>query len=206
MDIENESRVLAKHYSEELAKKIEGRRLEMLGDDKSHYMIYRLLGISLEAGLAIDLYQNTGRFLYRYAGTFLERVSKLCFESKFPEATSVRIPNKLSSSPKTFEIDCLVGLDAYEIKWRDATTDGDHIIKEHSRIRAIAAAGYNPIRLMYYYPNRRQATRIQSTIADLYRANQGHYYYGESAWQHLKEKTDIDLRTILESVANERMF
>jgi hypothetical protein len=204
MDIETEIRDLAKHYAEELNRKIEERRVEMELDDKSHYLIYKLLGISAQEGADIDLYQNTGRFLYRYAGTFLERASKLCFKSKFPEAASSQIPNTLSSRPKTFEIDCLVGGEAYEIKWRDATTDGDHITKEHSRIRAIAA-GYIPIRLMFYYPNRSQAMRIQAAIKDLYKANQGYYYFGDSAWHHLYEKTDIDLRTILQRIADERI-
>lgn len=53
---------------------------------------------------------------------------------------------------KTFEIDCLVGTDAIEIKWRDATTDGDHIAKEHTRIKVIAEAGLTPIHIMFYYP------------------------------------------------------
>src|SRR5688572_22193781 len=108
MDIETEIRDLARHYAEELNRKIEERRLEMEIDDKSHYIIYKLLGISTHEGAEIDLYQNTGRFLYRYAGTFLERVSKLCFQAKFPEAASKQIPNTVSIRPKTFEIDCLI--------------------------------------------------------------------------------------------------
>jgi hypothetical protein len=43
---------------------------------------------------------------------------------------TIRIPNTLGQHPKAFEIDCLVGSDAIEIKWRDATTDGDHITLE----------------------------------------------------------------------------
>ncbi len=175
----------------------------MGSDDKSHYLIYRVLGISLEEGTAIDIYQNKGRFLYRYAGTFLEHATKICFESKFPDAVPLRIPNTLGLRPKTFQIDCLIDKRAYEIKWRDATTDGDHITKEHTRIKTIAAAGYEPIRLMYYYPNRAQAMRIQAAIEDLYLANGGAYYYGDTAWEHLKTVTNIDLLAILEEIAVE---
>ena len=57
-----------------------------------------------------------------------------------------------------------------EIKWRDATTDGDHITKEHTRIRAIRDAGYKPVRVMFYYPNRAQAMRIQQTLESLYKS------------------------------------
>src|SRR5581483_9630325 len=121
-------------------------------------MLYQVLGISDAEGRLIDIYQNKGRFLYKYAGTFLERAAKLCFIERFPDATSMRIPNPSGQNPKTFEIDILVNQhDALEIKWRDATTDGDHITKEHNRLRAIANAGYKPIRVMFYYPNRTQA-------------------------------------------------
>jgi ApaLI-like restriction endonuclease len=197
-------RDLAREYANNLQEKIEQRTIEMQSDDKSHYLIYRVLGISAEEGDAIDLYQNKGRFLYRYAGGFLEKATKICFEAKFPDAESLRIPNTLGQRPKTFEIDCLVAQDAYEIKWRDATTDGDHITKEHTRMKVVAAAGYVPIRLMYYYPNRAQAIRIQSALEDLYKANNGYYYYGDMAWQHVREKTDVDLQNILQKIAEER--
>ena len=49
--------------------------------------------------------------------------------------------------PKTFEIDCLCGLNAIEIKWRDATTGGDHITKEHTRIQVIKNSGFTPVRI-----------------------------------------------------------
>src|SRR3990167_1685014 len=134
---------LANSYSDSLTKKMSGRLVEMESDDNSHYLIYRVLGISLKEGKMIDEYQNKGRFLYKYAGSFLEEASILCFESAFPEAKKkVRIPNTIGMRPKTFEIDCLINNDAYEIKWRDATTDGDHIVKEHTRIKNIKDAGY----------------------------------------------------------------
>ncbi len=44
----------------------------MQSDNNSHYLIYRVLGISNKEGKLIDLYQNKGRFLYKYAGAFLE--------------------------------------------------------------------------------------------------------------------------------------
>jgi hypothetical protein len=39
--------------------------------------------------------------------------------------------------PKTIEIDYLINNNAFEIKWTDATTDGNHITKEHTRIKVI---------------------------------------------------------------------
>ena len=177
--IEEKLRQLADRYSENLASRVDARIEEMRADDKSHYLIYRVLGVTEEEGDSIDLYQNKGRFLYNYAGAFLEEAVKLCFLVRYPDSGAMRIPNTLSQRPRTFEIDCLIDeRDAIEIKWRDATTDGDHITKEHTRMQNVKAAGYKPIRVMFYYPNRRQAQRIQQTLETLYVGVGGEYHYG----------------------------
>jgi hypothetical protein len=203
MSIEAQIREMATQYAESLKRVTNQRVKEMESDDTSHFLIYRVLGISHQEGQLIDIYQNKGRFLYKYAGSFLESAAKLCFKENFPESGSLRIPNTQGRRPKTFEIDCLVGQDAIEIKWRDATTDGDHITKEHTRIAAIAQAGYTPIRVMFYYPNRTQAIRIQQTLETLYAGLNGHYYFGEAAWAYVHDRTSIDLKAILEKLALE---
>ncbi len=159
--IEETIRLLARKYADRLKKVIDERLEEMKSDDRSHFLIYQVLGVGVQEGQLVDEYQNKGRFLYKYAGSFLEEAAKRCFLEKFAESGSVRIPNTQGRRPKTFEIDCLVAADAIEIKWRDATTDGDHITKEHTRIQAIVDAGHTPIRVMFYYPNRAQAIKIQ---------------------------------------------
>ncbi len=197
---------LANIYSETLKQKMSERVVEMEKDDNSHYLIYRVLGITSREGKLIDVYQNKGRFLYKYAGSFLEEATILCFEEKFGHTQrKVRIPNKLGLRPKTFEIDCLVNHEAYEIKWRDATTDGDHITKEHTRVQNIKDAGYKPIRIMFYYPNRTQAIKIQETLKTVYAGVNGEYYFGDSAWNFVKKETSIDLLKILEDIAKKKI-
>ena len=204
--IEQMIRDLADTYAANLQERVDERVRGMADDDKSHYLIYRVLGVSVEEGDLIDVYQNKGRFLYRYAGSFLEEAAKLCFKEKFPESSSVRIPNALGQRPKTFEIDCLVEeTDAIELKWRDATTDGDHITKEHTRMQSVAIAGYRPIRVMFYYPNRLQAQRIQATLETLYAGSGGLYYYADTAWQYIFDRTEVDLRGMLESIAEAKI-
>lgn len=202
--IEKQIRELASKYRERLDVKITKRKAEMEGDDKSHYLIYHVLGITVREGELIDLYQNKGRFLYRYAGAFLEEAVIRCFERKFPDAQiKVRISNTIGQRPKTFEIDCLVCNEAFEIKWRDATTDGDHIAKEHTRARVIREAGHVPIRIMFYYPNREQAIRIQDTLKTIYTGLGGEYYAGDGAWNYVYTKTGVDLQAILARIAEE---
>jgi len=204
MAIRDDIRALADQYAAELKRSIDARVAEMEQDDRSHVLIYQVLGVTEAEGKLIDVYQNKGRFLYKYAGSFLEEAAKLCFKKKFPDSGSIRVPNTRGQRPKTFEIDCLVGKDALEIKWRDATTDGDHITKEHTRIQAIGDAGYKPVRVMFYYPNREQAMRIQQTLESLYKSVAGEYHYADAAWAYVKQRTDIDLLGILKELAAER--
>lgn len=203
--IEETIRLLAREYGDKLKKAIDLRLEEMKGDDRSHFLIYQVLGVGDEEGRLVDEYQNKGRFLYKYAGSFLEETAKLCFLEKFPQSSSARISNTQGRRPRTFQIDCLLETDAIEIKWRDATTDGDHITKEHTRLQAIVDAKYTPIRVMFFYPNRTQAIKIQQTLETLYKGVKGQYYYGEAAWRYVKKRTGVDLFAILTKLAQENV-
>lgn len=198
-DIERKINEVIKKYREELKERIDTRLLEMKSDDNRHHFIYKVLGISEKEGTLVDEYQNKGRFLYKYAGSFLEEVTILCFEYAFNNTKrKVMVDNVIGYRPKKFEIDCLVNdKNAYEIKWRDATTDGDHITKEHTRVKNIKEKGYIPIRIMFYYPNRDQAIRIQETLQTLYIGMGGEYYSGDDAWEYIKNTTKVDLYAIL---------
>ncbi len=197
-------RNLAEAYSTNLKEKIGQRKEDMKADDNSHYLIYRVLGITTEEGQLIDMYQNTGRFLYKYAGSFLEEAATLCLNFKFPDGIKTKIENTLGQRPKTFEIDFLNKQDAIEVKWRDATTDGDHITKEHTRVKVIREYGFKPIRVMFYYPQRDQAIKIQETLKTLYSGVDGEYHAGDEAWEYLKAYSGVDLKAILTEIANER--
>ena len=171
----------------------------MESDNNDHYMLYNALGFTNEEGYQIDFQQNVGRFLYKYAGSLVEELAIKCFKLVHPDAQEkVKLPNTIDQSPKTVEIDCLIGKRAIELKWKDATTDGDHIKKEHKRVRIIQKAGYTPIRIMFFEPNRDQAIRIQAKLKELYSNLGGEYYSGEKAWEYLKNDTGIDLKSILE--------
>lgn len=199
-------REIADRYEAQLAAKVDSRVEEMDADDTSHFLIYRVLGIAEEEGRLIDEYQNKGRFLYRYAGSFLEEVTKLCFKEAFPDSDNKKVPNTRGLKPKQFEIDIAdpSSMRGIEIKWRDATTDGDHITKEHTRLLAVKDAGFKPIRVMFYYPNRDQAIRIQRALKSLYRDAGGEYHAGDKAWKYVYEMTEVDLLTILNEIAEEK--
>jgi hypothetical protein len=203
MSVKEQIRLLSSKYAKALDKKIQERVLEMKEDDTSHFLLYKVLGVSETDGELIDIYQNKGRFLYKYAGAFLEEAVFLCFKEKFPKAKKARVENTIGKRPKLFEIDCLIDNDAIEVKWRDATTDGDHIVKEHTRVQVIKSYGYKPIRLMFYQPNRLQAIKIQATLKTLYEGIEGEFYSQKDAWNYVKTKTGIDLKAILNEIAEE---
>lgn len=195
---------LSNLYAETLNDKIVNRKEEMLEDDNSHYLIYKVLGISDERGQLIDIYQNTGRFLYKYAGSFLEEATVLCFKFNNLKGKRTLVNNTVGSKPKTFEIDFLDKNNAIEIKWRDATTDGDHITKEHTRVQCITSHGYKPIRVMFYHPQRSQAIKIQKILETYYKGVKGEYYGGDNAWEFVKKYPGYDLLKILTSIADKK--
>ena len=101
MNVKDDIRSLAAEYATRLRKKIDQRIEDMRTDDTSHFLVYRILGVTDEEGRLIDVYQNKGRFLYRYAGAFLEHAAKHCFKSRFPESGSIRIPNTRGRRPSS---------------------------------------------------------------------------------------------------------
>ena len=202
--LKSKIRELSDQYADNLKGKISSRKEEMKNDDNSHYLIYRVLGISSKEGSLIDVYQNTGRFLYKYAGSFLEEAATLCFFFANSGGGKTLVKNTIGIRPKTFEIDFLNGQDAVELKWRDATTDGDHITKEHTRVKAIKSHGYTPVRVMFYYPQREQAIKIQETLKTIYKGVNGEYYAGDEAWNYLIKTTGYDLKEILVEIAESR--
>jgi hypothetical protein len=190
---------IVERHRTKLTASIRLRRAEMRADTTDHYLIYRLLGIEADECAKIDLYQNIGRFVYKYAGAMLEELTRAVI-SQARDGRRIYIKNTISSSPKQFEIDCYCEGDkkAHEIKWSDATTDGDHINKELAKIEAIVQAGYVPVRVMYYYPQRTQAQKIQRTITAHY-TSVGEAYVGNNAWEYIKTYTGFDLKGFLEA-------
>lgn len=180
-----------------LHQKIEERRVEMAENNLEHFRLYELLGFSEEEGRKIDLYQNIGRFVYKYAGALLEEATVAVLRHT-RGGESIRILNTISQNPKNFAIDFFIRSDnkAHEIKWRDATTDGDHVRKEHNKIQCIIDAGMIPVRVMYYMPNREQAIRIQERIIAAYREH-GEAYIGREAWDYIRNYTGFDLYAYL---------
>lgn len=195
-------RDISDEYASNLDAKVNARKSEMMEDDNSHYLIYRVLGVPFDEGALIDVYQNTGRFLYKYAGSFLEEAATMCMFFANSSGEKTIVENTEGKKPKTFEIDFLNGNDAVELKWRDATTDGDHITKEHTRVKVIKGHGHVPVRVMFYYPLREQAIKIQNTLKTLYAGVGGEYYAGDEAWGYLKKVSGYDLKAILTEIAD----
>lgn len=54
--IEDQLHELALMYRQNLKDRMAEREHEMASDNTSHYMVYRLLGVTYQEGYAIDLY------------------------------------------------------------------------------------------------------------------------------------------------------
>lgn len=197
MTIEQQIAEIATRLRESLALQVVARYHELKSDDVSHHDLYRMLGVPPEECERIDLYQNVGRFVYKYAGALLEETTQLLL-SNAGNGGTLLLENTVSENPVRFEIDCYTKIDnkAHEIKWRDATTDGDHIKKEHNKVRTIIAAEHIPVRVMYYMPVRTQARKIQTRILALFEEH-GEAYVGDDAWRYVTEYSGVDLKQLL---------
>jgi len=173
----------------------------MEADDTSYYLLFKALGIKPGESSKIDLYQNLGRFVYRHAGTLLERMAATAIQLA-RGGEPITIENNISANPKTFKIDSYVSEDnkAHEIKWRDATTDGDHVRKERDKVLSMVKHELIPVRVMFYFPQRKQARRIQERILGLFK-EYGEAYVEEDAWSYIKDYTGYDLFPIIREEA-----
>ena len=75
-----------------------------------------------------------------------------------------------------------------------------YIKKEHKRVQVIKDAGYTPIRIMFFEPNREQAIRIQAKLKQLYKDVGGEYYAGEDAWNYLMQETGVNLKELFKKI------
>lgn len=203
--VSNSDRVLIKSlnhifdvHKNTLKKKIDQRKIEIKNEDNIHWELYSLLGnFNKSESFNMDFYQNVGRFFFKYAGSMLEEMVIKIFNDK-KNAEKIYLENTISSNPKKFEIDCFVKEDnkGHEIKWRDATTDGDHKKKEETKLKQMEKNGIIPVKIMFYMPERVQAKKIQTNIIKLYEKT-GFSYVGIEAWKYVKNYGGFDLRKFL---------
>ena len=67
-------------------------------------------------------------------------------------------------------------------------------------LQCIKDAGYVPVRIMLFDPERSQAMKIQKKLKELYKEVDGEYYSGEAAWEYLKKITGTDLKKFFENL------
>ena len=180
-----------------LEKGMHERRESLANVNGQHLEVYELFDIPKDEGRKIELYHNLGRLFYNAVGRLLQDTTQAVI-SHTKGGKSIKIPNTISSSPKKFEIDSFVEQDkkAHEIKWRDATTDGDHVRKENHKVQCIVQQRMIPVRVMYYMPVSVQAIKIQTKVLAAYRQH-GEAYVGEDAWSYIKDYTGVDLHAYL---------
>ena len=198
MSLEKELKIIFCKHKKMLKQKINERKDKIQLEENRHWEIYELLGdFDKEESFKVDYYQNAGRYFFRHCGSMLEEmVIKIIKNKKYAEKTYIE--NTISTNPKRFEIDCFVKEDnkGHEIKWRDATTDGDHRKKEETKLKQMIKNGIKPVKLMFYMPEREQAKKIQLSIIELYNQT-GESHVGKQAWSYLKNYCDFDLYNFL---------
>jgi hypothetical protein len=199
----NASRINAiiRFHQAAYASAVEKRKLAMAKDANHHHFLYQMMGLSDLEAVELDVNQNNSRLLYRRLALCVEDLVWECFTAAQPDSLRhVIIPNVVGEKPANFEIDIVSANRGLEVKWRDATTDGDHVMKEKHRIISVAAAGYIPHRIMLCTPEREQARKIQERMRRIYAQNNGFFLAGDDAWSFIKQETGFNLKKCIDKM------
>jgi hypothetical protein len=196
-EIEKEIMTILDNVKNNLGSKIKQRTIDMDSEDPDSHILFKLLGFDKEESKKIDLYHNIGRLVYRSSADLMEKIVIKLFETT-KNATRLRLENPFPP-PQIFNIDAYVKSEkrAYEIKWKHATTDGDHVNKEMQKPKTIKKHGLIPIHLVFFTSERKNAISALDRIIKAYKSVDGEVYVGNDAFQHLHEYTGFDLKKFL---------
>ena len=186
---------IIKKYHKQIIKNTENTQIKMDNFDNPHHFIYKIFYTS-EKIKEMEYYHNVARILSSNVGRLFDEIIKFSITT-IEGGRSTYIVNP-TGKPKKFEIDILNENKkiAYEIKWRDAGTDGDHKNKEFRKVDLIKQMGYKPIRLTFYLPELVQSLLTQKNIINYYKTH-GEAYTGEEAFDYINKMANIDLIKII---------
>ena len=160
-----------------------------------HHLVYELFYDKKELKL-MEKYHNRARILSTNAGRIFDTAVKFIITDV--EGGKSEYINNPNQHPSRFEID-VINHDkkiAYEIKWRDAGTDGDHTNKEFRKEDLLVEQGYTPIRLTFFMPELERSLKSQTQIINYY-GKYGKTYTQDKAFEYINQMADIDLLQIL---------
>jgi hypothetical protein len=163
--------------------------------NNKHHQIYELFYPKEEIE-RMEKYHNQARILSANVGRLFDKIVKFIITDK--EGGQSEYIDNYNGHPKKFEIDVMNHHKkiAYEIKWRDAGTDGDHKAKEYRKVDTIVALGYKPIRLTFYLPELMRSANSQRQIIEYYNKF-GESYTEDKAFEYVNKLGGIDLMKIL---------
>jgi hypothetical protein len=191
----NKIHLIISEYHKKIKDNILKTKQIMEDFKNEHHEIYELFYSKEEINL-IEKYHIMARILSANTGRIFDNVVKFIISDV--EGGQTEYWNNLNSHPMKFEIDIVNHTKkiAYEIKWRDATTDGDHKNKEFRKVDFIKNKGYKPIRLTFFLPELERSVKAQKDIIDYYSMN-GLSYTGKEAFEYINTLANIDLKHII---------
>ena len=190
---------IIKRYHKKIVDNTEATQSKMDLFENSHHEIYQLF-YSKEQLKIMEQEHNRARILSSNAGRIFDEAVKFVITNA--EGGKSEYVSNPGGHPKKFEIDIInhnkkIG---YEIKWRDAGTDGDHKAKEYRKVDIIKEMGYTPIRLTFFLPELPRSLKAQQEIINYYKEH-GRAYTGNDAFNFVNKMANIDLWSIIRSYA-----
>lgn len=185
---------IIKKYHKKILENTENTQSHMDSFENSHHKIYKLFYNSEQIEI-MEREHNRARILSANTGRIFDEAIKFIITNV--EGGKSEYIDNTKGHPKKFEIDIMNHYKkvAYEIKWRDAGTDGDHKAKEYRKVDIIKGMGYTPIRLTFFLPELPRSLKAQQDIINYYE-NCGQAYTGEDAFNFVNKMAKINLWSI----------
>lgn len=193
---------IVSEYHNKIMTNINETQNKMNNFINEHHLIYELFYSKKEIEL-MEKYHNRARILSTNVGRIFDSIIKFIIQDM--EGGQSEYIDNPNNHPAKFEID-IINHDkkiAYEIKWRDAGTDGDHRNKEYRKVDLLVSKGYTPIRLTFFMPELKLSLYAQQHIINYYE-KYGKAYTQEKAFEYINQMANIDLLKILKDIERKK--
>jgi len=179
-----------------ILKDIESKFNDLKTYKMQHHVVYQCF-FPKNILIEMEKYSIINRVLSTNAGQFFDSIIKdILINHNFGQPRYIDNPEP-NAKPKKFEIDIMdsVKNTAYEIKWRDAGTDGDHVNKETRKQLVLKKMGFKTVRLTFFVPETPHTKQAHKNKIALY----DKLYESDEAFNFIKEISGVDILKIFKT-------
>lgn len=200
--IENCIESIVNNYRSKVSNKLNENQIEI--NSSSPKFMYELLGCSSDEFLNVKESNKTFSVMYSNFGHMIENAVIACLKLKHPSLIKhVTIKSTQNSTYEEYNVDCIIGKTAFEIKSRFSGATAK-FAREKAKINLLVELGYTPVYLIFYESDCNQSSH--ESFKEYIRSVGGECYYEKEVFNFIKNDTNIDLESILTDINKKNNF